>query len=97
MIGNQTAINEGISHSGKPFTLKELRDWRKPKTLFRRNLVERTNEEFERNPQLGLRLTLILEEAQIAALDYKKGEITEKQYLERMHELRREVGNLYYQ
>ena len=80
-----------------PFTVEELHYVLQPRTLFRRTLVERTHEEFRQNPQLGLRLTLIQEEAQIASQDYAQGKITEAQYLIRMRQLRRDCGNIIYQ
>ena len=98
MIDNHMSTNQNTpSDLGKTFTKEELRDIQKPRTLFRRTLVERTREEFEQNPQLGLRLGLVLEEAQIADLDYRQRKITEQEYLERIQQLRKDLGNIVYQ
>ena len=80
----------------KPFTAKELQILAEPRTWFRKSLTERPQAEFDENPQLGLRLSVLVEEAQV--LDYRLGrrEISQPDYQAQLQHVRRDIGNILY-
>lgn len=80
----------------REFTSEELRVWYRPRTWFRRKLVERPQEEFDQNPTLGLELTLLAEELVVGHSEIKTGQINQKQYEKRLQCIRRGIGNIIY-
>ena len=81
---------------GKPFTLEELRVLTEPRTWFRKSLTERPQSQFDGNPQLGLRLSVLLEEAQVLDYEMKRGEISPSDYQAQLQHVRRDIGNILY-
>ena len=81
---------------GKPFTLEELRVLTEPRTWFRKSLTERPKSEFDGNPQLGLRLDVLVEEAQVLDYRLRQGEIFLPDYQAELQRVRRDIGNILY-
>ncbi len=79
-----------------PFTPKELMDLYKPRIWFRRELIEKPQEEWDKNPHLALRVNILHEQAQVLTYELKRGEISQKDYDKSMRQVRKDIGNLLY-
>ncbi|MDI6721279.1 MAG: hypothetical protein QMD85_02725 [Candidatus Aenigmarchaeota archaeon] len=84
------------SYEGKELTPRELRVWYKPSTWFRKELIRRPREEFERSPQLELELSELKLNSMFLSADYQRGRISETEYQKNMARIRREMGNIVY-
>ena len=81
---------------GKPFTVEELRVLTEPRTWVRKSLTERPKSEFDENPRLGLRLSALVEEAQVLKYRLNQGEIPQPDYHAQLQRVRRDIGNILY-
>ena len=81
---------------GKPLTVEELRVLTEPRTWFRKSLTERSQSEFDKNPTLGLMLSILVEESQVLNYRLKQGEIPQPYYQAQLQRVRRDIGNILY-
>jgi len=79
-----------------PYTVEELRVLSKPYTWFRKELIERSENEFEENPSLRWMLSDIHEQLMCREDDYQKRLLSEKEIMRIRKKTRKDIGNILY-